>query len=423
MDEPASPESTTNLSVTIVCLNALGVIQNRDEKNIGGMEVRAWMIARGLAKFSGANVTFIVRSESQVHETIEQVQVCAFDSRWNRILKNLSPYLTRSYAFPGITIHRWGTPLISGLTQLAMLRLFAPSDKRLEFEKTLRESSSDLFVAFGVSYFTRFTIELAKSLGKKSAVMIAWDGDLDERNQPGTGYISQFGDRADDTWWILKNADQVIVQTSEQLKMLKDHFGRAGVILENPIDVDWWLDRKQRTDLLPAELSDAKNYWLWVGRSEREHKRPQLLIELAKERPDEQFLMILNPRDQTLEQEIRHNKPDNVTIIPSVPYDLMPPLFGHAKGFINTSSQEGFANTFLQAAICQVPIVSLNVGGPFFKESGAGICAEGDWNRFVSSTRLPPVVTEQSVDYVRSRHGWQAVNERLTAFLTDLKSR
>jgi glycosyltransferase involved in cell wall biosynthesis len=59
----------------------------------------------------------------------------------------------------------------------------------------------------------------------------------------------------------------------------------------------------------------------------------------------------------------------------------MPALFQRALAYLNTSSLEGFPNAMLQAAASRVPIVSLEVGEAFLRESQSGIFAAGDIER------------------------------------------
>ncbi len=421
MNHSNDQHEQTSLSIAMVCLNAAGVVFKRPEKNIGGMEVRAWMLAKALARQPHTQVSFVIRDIATTSSTIENVNIVPFESKWSHAVSQLSPYLTRSYSFPWLKVRRWSPRLLTGLAKLATLKFLSPTEKQTSFAEVLSTTKADIFVGFGVSYYTKYLIEAAQQAGQPSVVMIAWDGDLDERNRPGTGYVSQFGDRAEETWWILKNADQIVVQTPEQQAMLKERFDRESIILENPIDIDWWHKQSQYAESLSPQIRSASNAWLWVGRCERHHKQPQLLIQLARECPDERFLMILNPRDQELEHEIRRECPPNVTIVESVPYEQMPAVFQQSKGLISTSSQEGFPNTFLQAVVCQRPIISLNVADRFLTSSEAGICANGDWDEFVKSIKLPPRPSSQAQAYLQQHHSLDAITIPFRTILNGLK--
>ena len=183
--------------------------------------------------------------------------------------------------------------------------------------------------------------------------MIASDVDLDERYVPGSTFVSPYGDRAEVCYWLIRQADAIVVQTEAQQRMLQKRFDRESTVIANPIDVGWWSDRG--TGAADAVSGEQDRYVLWVGRAESVHKRPRLLIDLARRCPEIPFLMILNPKDQAVEDQIRRDAPQNVRIVSSVPYDEMPRVMSRAALLVNTSSMEGFPNVFLQAAACNVP--------------------------------------------------------------------
>jgi glycosyltransferase involved in cell wall biosynthesis len=149
------------------------------------------------------------------------------------------------------------------------------------------------------------------------------------------------------------------------------------------------------------------------------HKRPQLFVDLLRELPETKGVMILNPRDDAFESELRRSAPANLRIVSHVPFPAMPLVFSRAAALVNTSSLEGFANVFLQAGLSRVPVVSLQVGGPFLTASGVGVDCEGDWNCFVKAARtawLSPRSAEElnrARSFVVENHSLPMVVERL----------
>jgi glycosyltransferase involved in cell wall biosynthesis len=100
---------------------------------------------------------------------------------------------------------------------------------------------------------------------------------------------------------------------------------------------------------------------LWVGNL-RALKRPELALELARRLPDIRFTLAGGPMPggQTYFDDVAAAaaRLPNVQMLGAVKYADTGPLFDRTRVFLNTSSIEGFPNTFLQAWIRGVPVVS-----------------------------------------------------------------
>ncbi len=86
----------------------------------------------------------------------------------------------------------------------------------------------------------------------------------------------------------------------------------------------------------------------------------------------------MNPRDAAEETRVRDAAGENVTFRDVVPPAEMPSLMASSLAMLNTSSLEGFPNTFLQAGAAHIPVVSLDVGEDFLQESRGGVYCRGD---------------------------------------------
>jgi len=337
------------------------------------------------------------------------------------VRESLSSRLLRKASFPWIRIKE---PRLSDfwyLPRLAVGKILRGKPNPLKPIRFYQQLEADLFVTFGVQGNSATVIASAHARGKKAVLFLGSDHDLDERYLRGGDYKTAYHDSAETCLWTIQNADHILCQTERQQAKLKQIFHRDGTVISNPIDVHQWDQR--RTKPLPDVLQTQGDYVLWVGRADGVHKRPQLLIDLAKRCPDVPFVMVMNRRDDVVEKQVRQSAPENVEIIEHVPFSQMPSLFHHAKCFINTSSLEGFANTFLQAAVSQVPIGSLEVEPGFLEQAQAGFYANGNLDSLaqfvqeVANDGHPNLAGQSARDYVVSNHSLAVQTSRLEEVL------
>ncbi|MHA1250530.1 MAG: glycosyltransferase family 4 protein [Candidatus Helarchaeota archaeon] len=154
---------------------------------------------------------------------------------------------------------------------------------------------------------------------------------------------------------ILYNADYIVAQNNYQLfklKEMKKRFINKITIIKNGFTI-----KKQ-------ENLHQKKYLLWVGRA-IELKRGELFIKLAKEFLTEKFIMICQKdfiNDNYWERlKTLAKKVNNIEFFEFIPFNKIDLFFLKSKIFINTSTYEGFPNTFIQALKNRTPIISLNV--------------------------------------------------------------
>jgi glycosyltransferase involved in cell wall biosynthesis len=187
--------------------------------------------------------------------------------------------------------------------------------------------------------------------------------------------------------YALKNADHVIVQTEKQRELLREKYGREGIVIRNPIEL------RESDHAAPAGVPGIPGvtspYVLWVGRADRSHKRPAAAIEAAVTLPDIQFVMIMNRFDSEVSDEVTRKCPPNVRILEWVPYEQIDAYYRHARLFLSTSVFEGFPNTFLQSGKFGVPVVSLDVDPDgMLAQHRCGLCAKGNMTQLVDNIRM-----------------------------------
>ena len=148
----------------------------------------------------------------------------------------------------------------------------------------------------------------------------------------------------------LRRADFVAAQTDFQAQLLRENHGIESAVLNMMVE--------QPRSGAPVE-KDIDVLWL---SNLRALKRPELALELARQLPHVNFTLAGGPMPggETYFEDVRAaaTRLPNVNMHGAVRYADSGRLFDRAKIFLNTSSIEGFPNTFLQAWIRGVPVVS-----------------------------------------------------------------
>jgi glycosyltransferase involved in cell wall biosynthesis len=203
----------------------------------------------------------------------------------------------------------------------------------------------------------------------------------------------------------IRRASTVIVQTRRQATLMRSFDRTDAVVIPN-------------FQPLPARLPDkpaGRLSILWVANIHA-HKGPELFLELAARmsgRKDIEFVMIGRPNDRWSHgrgmTEIHEAK--NVRYLGKLPVEEVNAWMDRAAVFVNTSSLEGFPNTFIQAWSRGAVVTTLTIdidGG--LNELGIGYRC-GDLDRMIAvidelvrSEPLRRSVRERAFAYVQEHH-------------------
>jgi glycosyltransferase involved in cell wall biosynthesis len=150
----------------------------------------------------------------------------------------------------------------------------------------------------------------------------------------------------------LRRTDAVLVQSVTQQKAMMSNYGTTSTIVRGLIERPPHDSRSQPKDI------DV----LWVANLRR-LKRPDRLVEMATALPQYRFHMAGGsvPGEENFFRhvEAQARKVDNLTFHGKVPYLEVGRLFDRARLVANTSEVEGFPNTFLQAWVRGIPVVTM----------------------------------------------------------------
>jgi glycosyltransferase involved in cell wall biosynthesis len=163
----------------------------------------------------------------------------------------------------------------------------------------------------------------------------------------------------------LNRTDAVLVQTVTQQQDLLKNLGLSSTL------VGMLVARPAQSEVSIAKDVDV----LWVANI-RKIKRPDRLVELARAMPSVSFHMAgaKMPGEEDLYRLIEAQARDlpNLTFHGGVPYMDVGKLFDRARVFANTSELEGFPNTYLQAWVRGIPVVTTFDPDGLVKSEGLG---------------------------------------------------
>ncbi len=432
------------LRVCFVAPGAYPLFDPAVRQPIGGMETRSVLFARELAKRPGFDVHFLVtdfgqpavqrldgvtvRIDPTERRFHEYCQSLVARQRWHAC--QVRECLPRVPHFPWFRVARlrpdvlWHAAAVGAW--MIRFRYFPP--ERYRFDRVgltdprdvFGEIAADVCIGFGTSHVTAQMVASCKKFGQTSVLFLASDLNLSEQYRPGSTEKDPEGEVAGVCYYALAEADYILVQTEHQRRLLKERFGREGVVIRNPLCMDdAWDGQNDRHN---------RDCVLWVGRADRHCKQPHLCVELARRFPQWPFVMVMNPRHPEVFDRIQRSLPPNVQLIERVPAAEMPAWYRRARVFVNTSSFEGVPNTILQAGKYGSPVVSLLVDPDgMFSRHGCGLVAGGDFDRLAEQLQTLWLQDQQALalarrmmEYLHSRHEAAGRVAELEAFVRGL---
>lgn len=208
----------------------------------------------------------------------------------------------------------------------------------------------------------------------------------------------------------IKFATIIFAQTSSQMKMIQDNFGRKSYLVKNIWNPN-----------LGCKFSCDVKTVLWVG-SFKSIKRPDIFINLSRSFPDIKFIMIgsrVESEGFLYEKCLSEiSSLPNVEHIPFVSLSDIEEYYRATDMLVCTSLVEGFPNTILQSWRNGRPVLSSFDPDNLIKDKNLGWFVEND--DFVSY--LKAVLSSDSefykekainsLEYIKSNHSSDVVMEK-----------
>jgi glycosyltransferase involved in cell wall biosynthesis len=315
--------NTNRTRVCFVCPKAYPLLNPACQATFGGAEVDLYLLGTELAKDTAFEVSFVTADYGQPQREI----------RGNVAI------------FKSLTFRE--NPL-SGAWKIW---------------RAMKKANADIYfletASPGVPLAAGFCRWNKKSLVYRTASMLECNGKwVQEKKVLGKAFA-----------WAMRKACAVITQSIKDQKNLLDTLNISSVVISNGLPI-------------PQAESVSKEYILWAGRSDVV-KGPRRFVELAKQLPQECFVMICQPatgdRDyENLKREAMAVQ--NLRFCGKVPE--IGEYFQKAKILVNTSDSEGFPITFVEAAAAEAAILSYAVNpDEFLTRYGCGLACGADMEK------------------------------------------
>lgn len=257
----------------------------------------------------------------------------------------------------------------------------------------MREADADIYYQSLSSVYTGITAWFCRRNNKQFVFRIASDAYC----VPGKQLIRFWRDRKIFEYGM-KRANLIVAQTEYQQRLLRANYGLeselANLVVEPP---------RRR-----AESADRNIDVLWVSNF-REVKRPELVVELARRLPHLRFCVVGGGPERDQQQMLRAAAElSNLHYAGPIAYDAVGDYFDRAKVFLNTSSVEGFPNTFVQSWIRGIPVVTFFDPDGLVAKRGLGVAVK-------SLEEMAPTLADLVADDNRRR----AIGNVAAAFAQD----
>lgn len=213
------------------------------------------------------------------------------------------------------------------------------------------------------------------------------------------------------TQYGIKNATKIIAQTQYQADQLQKIYKRNAIIIPNghPVPDDCVKTTKEVTIL-------------WIA-NWKPFKQPEIFVELAEkigQKDNVRFVML--GRTDGYETLVEKAKKINIEVMGEVSNEQVNDFLAQSHILVNTSQQEGFSNTFIQAWMRRVPVISLQVNPDnIFQNEQVGYCS-GNFTTLLQNTmklidnhELRNTMGLMAREYAVKHHSLENMNKILKA--------
>ena len=249
-------------------------------------------------------------------------------------------------------------------------------------------------------------VEIAKLTGVRTVFAAAFDTDVQIRRalvlRPRWWPLFA---------WGLMRSDRIFLQHSGQLSVLPMRWKTKAHIVPSIASL---------TSIMVPH-TERKNYVAWVGML-REPKRPDLLIEIARQTPKIRYVVCGGTTTHRSSSGYGEQVIRNLHLLPNVEFlgpvspEKAQEVIQEAPLLLSTSDGEGYPNTFLQAWSSGTPVVSLMIDpDSVIERMGLGVVsgkiedAGRDIRDLMESTHLREEMASRARKHIVENHSGQMV--------------
>ena len=238
----------------------------------------------------------------------------------------------------------------------------------------LASIDADLYLHAGAGVEVGAYALICRLLRRRFVYVVVSSADLDEPYGKIEGPLKRLYPLG------LRLADAIVCQTEEHQAALKARYGRTSLLVRTGHDISMRVP--------DASATGGRTGIVWVGRG-HPLKQPGMFLDLAERLSKERFVMVVmqDPLHPGVMQQVRARAAGlrNLTLHEDVPWSDVGRFFEDAKLLVNTSTYEGFPNTFVHAALQAAPILSWKVDPDgVLARHGIGVCAGESFERLVA---------------------------------------
>jgi glycosyltransferase involved in cell wall biosynthesis len=221
------------------------------------------------------------------------------------------------------------------------------------------------------------------------------------------------------TFFGIKKSDCIIAQTKKQQQMLKKNFNKNSIIISNGLSLPNHPFNKKRPPIIS-----------WIANI-KPLKKPEIFISLAERCSDldARFVFAGRPAVGSYQNMLleRTKKLSNLNYLGEIPYDKTNELLSESSILVNTSTTEGFSNTYIQAWMRETPVVTLNCDpDDIIKNQGIGFHSKifeqlvNDVRYLIENENMQKEMGRKAREYSTKYHDLKIIGEKYLKLFNQL---